>query len=576
MSSSGKDLAPSMARRRFLMHTAAFAGAASFAPRLGFSNDAKTEYVEVKTAYGRVRGRRQGNLVTFKGIPYAGPVAGANRFKAAPPLQPWTGVRDALQLAPPSCQPGKDYYGLNEPSPDENCLFLNVWMPATPGRKRPVMFFNHGGGFATGSGGSIDHDGGNLARNHDVVVVETNHRLGLLGFLFLGELGGEEYATSGNQGLLDMKDGLKWVHDNIEAFSGDPNNVMIFGESGGGAKTSCLYAMPSAADYFHKAAMESGPGIRMMPRDAAAETALLTLQQLGLDKSQWRKLLDVPADQLVAAQVGLGRRPGGGLTFGAARGSLLSRAGSFSPVVDGTVLPQHPFDPVAPAISKNKPLMIGTNRDEATFMFMNDPTHAVFNLTDATLRERLDRELGKDADTVLKAYRESRPGASAAALYIAISPASMFWNGSITVAERKYAQGGAPVYMYMLMYRSEWIIPGTNYHLGAAHATDLLYTFDNVYPDGHWPPQGHTTMYLMEGTSPDRFKVARSMSELFASYAKTSHPAAKGAPEWPAYTTKTRATMQIDAECKVVDDPFAQERIMWQSLGASTRNGVQR
>ena len=558
-----------MERRRFLGHVAGFAGAASLAPRLGFAEAATSEYVEVKTAYGGIRGQRQGNLVTFKGIPYAGPVSGANRFKAAPPARPWTGARDALRLAPPSCQPGKDYYGVNEPSPEENCLFLNVWTPSADGGKRPVMFFNHGGGFTSGSGGSVDHDGGNLARRHDVVVVETNHRLGLLGFLFLGELGGEEYATSGNQGLQDMQDGLKWVQDNIDAFGGDPNNVMIFGESGGGAKTSCLYAMPSAARYFHKAAIESGPGVRMMPRDVAAETAIMTLQQLGLEKSEWRKLLDVPVEKLVAAQVALARRPGGGPPPNARRDGFMSRAGSFSPVVDGTVLPHHPFDPVAPEISKNKPLLIGANRDEATFMFMGDPTHSVFNLTDAALKERLEREFGKDADTVLKTYRGTRPGASPADLYIAISTATMMWTGSITVAERKYAQGGAPVYMYMLTYQSDWIIPGTNHRFGAAHATDLLYTFDNIYPDGHWPDQGNATMYLMEGTGLGRFKVAQNMSGLFAGYARTSHPAAKGVPEWPAYTTETRATMQIDAECEVVNDPFARERIMWSRLRSS-------
>ena len=255
------DFTSLMERRRFLAHVAAFAGAVPLGQRPGKA--AAPEFVTLKIDSGSIRGRRDGNMVAFKGIPYAGPVSGANRFKAAPPVQPWTRVRDALHLAPPSCQPGKSYFGVNEPSPEENCLFLNVWMPAEKGRKRPVMFFNHGGGFSTGSGGSVDHDGGNLARKHDVVVVETNHRLGLLGFLFLGELGGDEYATSGNQGLLDMRDGLKWVHTNIEAFGGDPDNVMIFGESGGGSKTSCLYAMPSAANYFHKAAMESGPGIRV-------------------------------------------------------------------------------------------------------------------------------------------------------------------------------------------------------------------------------------------------------------------------------------------------------------------------
>ena len=169
------------------------------------------------------------------------------------------------------------------------------------------MFYSHGGGFTTGSGGAGYQDGGNLARTWDVVVVATNHRLGSDGLPLSGRLGGEEYATSGNQGLLDICDGLKWVHENIEAFGGDPANVMIFGESGGGAKTSCLYAMPSAAPYFNKASIESGPGIRMMPRDAAAETTLMTLKQLGIEKSDWRKLLEVPADKLLEAQTALGR-----------------------------------------------------------------------------------------------------------------------------------------------------------------------------------------------------------------------------------------------------------------------------
>lgn len=554
-------------RRRFLARSVGLAGAAVLARRAGYAGGATPEYATVETAYGKVRGLRQGNLVTFKGVPYAGPVSGANRFKAAPPLQPWTGVRDALHLAAPSCQPPKGYYGVNEPAPEENCLFLNVWTPAADARKRPVMFFNHGGGFSSGSGGSVDHDGGNLARNHDVVVVETNHRLGLLGFLYLGGLGGEEYATSGNQGLLDMRDGLKWVHENIAAFGGDPNNVMIFGESGGGAKTSCLYALPSAASYFHKAAIESGAGLRMMTREAAAETALMTLQALGLEQREWRKLLEVPAAKLVEIQSGLARRPGGGPMFRASKGGLLSRAGGYSPVVDGTVLPQHPFDPTAPAISKDKPLLIGTNRDETTFMFLNDPTHAVFQLTADALRERLERELGQDAGAVLKTYKESRPEASPTDLYIAITTATMFWNGSITVAERKAAQAAAPVYMYMLTYQSEWIIPGTDYRLGSAHATDLLYTFDNIYPDGQWPPQGNATMYQMEGSRPGRFQVARNMSSLFANYAKNGRPSANGVPEWPTYTTAKRATMQIDAECKVVDDPFGAERKMWQSLG---------
>src|SRR3984957_19056937 len=283
----------------------AMAGTAAVQGR-AFAQSGEPEYIEVKTAYGRVRGLKGDRLATFKGLPYAGPVSAANRFKSAPRLQPWTGVRDALTLGAPSMQPGQRR---NEPPQDENCLFLNVWTPAADARKRPVMFYSHGGGFTTGSGGAAYQDGSNLARTWDVVVVATNHRLGLMGYLYLGGLGGEEYATSGNQGLEDIRDGLKWVHDNIERFGGDLNNVMIFGESGGGAKTSCLYAMPSAEPYFNKASIESGPGIRLRSMDAANETTLAVLKQLGLDKSQWRQILDVPVDKLVEVQATLGQAP---------------------------------------------------------------------------------------------------------------------------------------------------------------------------------------------------------------------------------------------------------------------------
>ena len=182
---------------------------------------------------------------------------------------------------------------------------LNVWTPAADGRRRPVMFYSHGGGYVGGSGGSRGQDGSNLARRYDVVVVETNHRLGLFGFLYLDEVAGEAYAGSGNNGTLDLVDGLRWVQQNIAAFGGDPANVMIFGESGGGGKTSCLYAMPSAAPYFNKASIESGPGVRMTTREAAAETTAFVLKELNIGRADWRKLLDVPTADLLAIQAKL-------------------------------------------------------------------------------------------------------------------------------------------------------------------------------------------------------------------------------------------------------------------------------
>jgi para-nitrobenzyl esterase len=577
VSSSCGGSAPLLDRRKFLvrgsMTVAAIAGATSLTPRLGFAQETTTEYAEVATAYGRLRGLRQEGLVTFKGIPYAGPVSGASRFKAAPPLQPWTGVRDALRLGAPSWQPGKGYWGINEPPPDENCLFLNVWTPAADGRKRPVMFYNHGGGFFKGSGGAAYQDGGNLARTYDVVVVTTNHRLGLFGYLFLADLGGSEFETSGNQGLLDIKDGLKWVHENIEAFGGDPNNVMIFGESGGGLKTSCLYALPSAEKYFHKASIESGPGMRMMTRDEANETTRKTLTQLGLEKSEWRKLLEAPVDKLVAAEVVVGRPPAASFPLSESlKGNSWMMGGPIAPVVDGNVFPHHPFDPEAPAISRNKPLIVGSNRDEMLFAWFQYRNDEVLHLTNETLKARLDRELGAKAGTVLATYRKTRPNASPLDLYTAIVGACTIWMPAIWIAERKYAQHGAPVYMYMFTHESTRIIPGTHHTLGAAHALEIPYKFDNLHPGGEERPPDVPqpgSIYGMDtivGSHPDRAQTAHNMSEMWSTFARTGHPAAKGQPVWPAYTTETRATMLINAECKVARDPFAEERIMLEHL----------
>jgi para-nitrobenzyl esterase len=558
-----------LSRREFVARgSLVLAGAAALPKGYAFGDTAKSEFIEVDTECGRIRGAKGDGLATFKGIPYAGPVSGANRFKAAPPLRSWTGVRVALQLGAPSLQPGGQRR--NEPPSDENCLLLNVWTPAADGRKRPVMFYSHGGGFVVGSGGSAYQDGGNLARTCDVVVVATNHRLGLMGFLYLGELGGEEYATSGNQGLLDICDGLKWVHANIQAFGGDPNNVMIFGESGGGAKTSCLYAMPTAEPFFNKASIESGPGIRMMPRDAAAETAIMTLNQLGIEKSEWRKLLDVPADKLVEAQVELGKQPGGPLTMTGGRKGIGGggRPGGFGPVVDGTILPNHPFDPEAPAISKNKPLIVGSNRDETNFFFMESHNTDVFNLTDATLKDRLKKELGANADVVFDTYRKSRPSASAPDLYIAISTAQMIGLGAITIAERKYAQRAAPVYMYIFTHESDMLIPGTQHKLGAAHALEIPYKFNIVRPAGQDQSSeaSRPGPNMMAISDPDSVQTAHNMSEMWSTFARTGHPSAKGQTKWPAYTLQERATMEINAQCTVVDDPYSLERKLWESL----------
>jgi para-nitrobenzyl esterase len=592
MTDANENFSGAMTRRSFLAGGSAALVGVSFArDAWGLATPSNPSYVEVETTYGRVRGAQGDGVVRFRGIPYAGSVSGPNRFKAAPPLQPWKGVRDALQFGPPSIQPSRRGRGPSyQPAPAEDCLFLNIWTPAADGRKRPVMFYNHGGGFTTGSAAAPYQDGSNLARVWDVVVVATNHRLGLLGYLYLGALGGEEYATSGNQGLEDIRDGLRWVGDNIERFGGDPDNVMIFGESGGGAKTSCLYAMPSASPYFNKASIESGPGLRLQTLDAAIANTNRVLKQLGLERSQWRRLLEIPADKLLQVQMGPGRRgraPSARGARGRGRGpstfggfSLENRlanarygftwsgaGGSFGPIHDGHVMPFNPFYPAAVAISKNKPLMVGYNRDEMNFFFAQFGATAVYSLTETTLKQRLDAELGKDAAPVLAAYKKSRPNASPSDLYVAISTALFDVIGSTRIAERKYEQHGAPVYMYCFVHESKRLIPGTNHIFGAAHAGEIVYKFDNVpSPDTGLPGMRFPGGGIFGGSDPSSLQTARNMSGLWSAFARTGHPAAKGQPAWPPYTTPKRATMLIDAQCKVVDDPWKLERQVWDQI----------
>ena len=263
------------------------------------------DHIVVETVSGKLRGIVQNGVRIFKGIPYGGPVEGAGRFMPPAKPAPWTGVRDALDFGPRAMQPDQPFgispevlalLSLNDPQPmSENCLVLNVWTPAAgDGGKRPVMFWCHGGAFTAGSGSSDWYDGANLSRKGDAVVVTVNHRLGVLGYLHLGDLGGDAYAASGNAGMLDLVAALTWVRDNIAAFGGDPANVTIFGESGGGAKVSVLMAMPAAHGLFHKAIVQSGAGVQMTPRENATETAKAVLANLGLDTREIDKLRTLP------------------------------------------------------------------------------------------------------------------------------------------------------------------------------------------------------------------------------------------------------------------------------------------
>lgn len=519
-------------------------------------DNAPAEYVEIATREGRLRGARVNGVSVFKGVRYAAPLTAQDRFKAPRKLQSWSGVQDALAYGAPSIQePGGN---LASVAPSEDCLFLNIWTPATKpdGKKRAVMYYLHGGGFTIGSGSARGQDGANLARNNDVVVIETNHRLGLLGYLWLGDLLGEQYATSGNQSLFDITEGLDWTRRNVEAFGGDPDNVMVWGESGGGAKTSSIYAFNPAAKLFHKASIESGPGIRMNTREQAAATARYVLEQLSIAPGDARKLLEVPAAQLLAIQmkgaVASGERAPGPPLTGMGRVGL----NGYSSVVDGKYLPHHPFDPAAPAISAAKPLIVGGNKDEATFFLRTSPDKSIFSLDETALGARAIQQFGPaDGPALVAAYHRDMPEATPPQIAVAMQSDSFSRIGSTRIAEEKVQQGRAPVYLYRLTEGVTAPIPGTTFPTGASHALDIGLKFDNS-GDRPGEPDGGAALRA----------AAKNMSRLWAGFAKTSVPHAEGQPAWPAYNLTSRPMMLIKAQCEVVNDQYPTIRQVWSRM----------
>lgn len=546
----------SFGRRDFIAKISA-ATALSTIPLTGFSFSRKAEeFITSETRFGKIRGQRIDGVNIFKGVPYGGKVSGERRFRRPDAVDPWTGVKDTLALGAPAIQNPRR----GEPDPSEDCLFLNVWTPANDGRKRAVMFYSHGGGYVGGSGGLGGQDGANLARNFDVVVVQTNHRLGLMGFLYLDEIGGEDYAGSGNMGVADIALGLKWVNENIANFGGDPNNVMIFGESGGGAKTSCLYTMPEAAPYFNKCSIESGPGVRMLSTDRAARTTAHVLKELGLSESNWRKILEVPASTLLEIQSKIPTVP----PFQPKDGLKDQEPiWGFGPVVDGVVLPHHPFDPKATETSRNKPLLVGWNEDEHTFFAWQQKDIGPFSMNFDGIRERLSTEFGANTDQLIDTYRKVRPDASAPDIYVAIKSINLMGLGSIEIAEKKFLQQGAPVYLYNFGYKSNMKIPDTEYEMGTPHAMDISFKFNNEVP----PKEGGTPRMGFGGSKPDRFQASHNFAELWTNFAKTGIPSADNVPEWPAFNLTQRATMRIDATCEIINDRFSSELATWRAIG---------
>ena len=492
----------------------------------------------VNTKYGKIRGTTDGAIKIFKGVPYGAPTSGANRFMPPQEPAPWKEVRDTAAFgsrAPQTDTTGfmeEEVVALDRTAMSEDCLRLNIWTAGLgDGRKRPVMLWCHGGGFTGGSGGNVRYDGTMLAKKHDVVLVTVNHRLNAFGFLYLAKLGGGKYADSGNVGMLDIVAALNWVKDIIAEFGGDPGNVTIFGQSGGGSKVTTAMAMPQAAGRFHRVIAESGVELKAITPDEATEVATKIMAQLGLQPNQVDELQQVPFQKILAAM------------------GPVSPAGRFGPVLDGrnVISGNGPFDPVAPSLSASVPMILGSTLTEITFL----NTTPLDPIDDAALRAGIKGALKVDdaaIETLIALYKRDFPGADNVHLYQLIATDNWLTANVALVAERKAALGKAPAYVYHF----EKPTPVRGGKLGVPHTLEVSYVFDNL--DG-------PTDDIITGTGKDRYPLADRMSRAWTNFARTGNPNVPGLPHWRPYSASDRAVMIFNDQCKLVVNPRAEARL---------------
>ena len=487
---------------------------------------------ELVTTAGTVRGYVDGGIAAFKGVPYGADTA-PRRFQAPVPPASWEGVRDATAFGRIAPQPAWKPEAMGE-----DCLHLNAWTPALgDGAKRPVLVWFHPGAFSSDHSNHPHMDGARLARRGDVVVVTVNHRLNVFGYGFFARDGGPDLADSGNVGNLDLILALRWVRENITEFGGDPANVMIFGQSGGGAKVVTLMAMPVASGLFHKAATMSGQHVTVMGPHNATRRARAFLDALGIAPGRIDLLRSARAERLVEA-------------LGTADPILQRERITFWSVLDARSTPAHPFYPTAPRLSAHIPMIIGNTHDETrAFLGGDDRNH---NLTWEDLPDRLEPEMVSDIDRdfVIRRYREIYPRYTPSEVFFAATTAGRSWRGHLIQAEER-ARIGAPAWMYQLDFPS----PAEGGRLRAYHTLDIPLVFDNIAQPGS-----------KTGTGAEAQAVADRMSASFIALARGGDPNHPGLPAWPRYTLPERGTMIFDTDTRVVHDPRREERELFAAV----------
>ena len=505
----------------------------------------------ISTSLGRVQGLVVNKVHAFKGIRYGAAPIGNLRWLPPQAPEPWSTILDCSDYGAPAMQmasgniaaPASDFgmqmsQVFTTPSEikiqNEDCLFLNVWTPSTDQGKRPVMFWIHGGGYAYGSGGQPVYSGEDLARAHDVVVISVNHRLNVFGFLHLGELMGETYRSSATVGMQDLVLALQWVRDNVAKFGGDPNNVTIMGQSGGGAKVCNLLAMPSAKGLFHKASIQSGGAPSVGRKEGATRLAKALLDELGIAPNDVKALQAVPAPTLIKAAGAALLKVGAG-PLGA----------NFGPIIDDVAITRDPFAPDAPEQSADVPILIGFVKDEMTIFTAGEPWFG--KLTEEELQGRV-KAIPKGAE-LLAAMRKLHPSYSPTYLWVAVLSVR-FMQGTNAVADRKVAQGKAPVYLWSMT----WETPVGGGILKTPHTMEIPFMLNS-----------YERVRAFVGPGPGPAQMARQFSDAWVAFARTGKPETASIPSWPAYDRSTRATMMFDLKSKVVNDPYGEVRKVIES-----------
>ncbi len=474
-----------------------------------------------------------------------------------PPAKPtpWTGVRSALALGPSSPQAFNSTFigrraGWNNDEeafmfdwddgrPSEDCLRVNVWTPGSaPARRRPVLVWIHGGGYSSGSSNELRmYDGESLSRRGDAVVVSLNHRLGVLGYLNLAEHG-ERWASAGNAGMLDIVAALGWVKDNIANFGGDPGSVLIFGQSGGGGKVGTLMGMPSAKGLFQRASIQSGSNVRRPAQDRSGELAAAVLQELGLTRGTIDKLQELPYERIVEAGVLAQRKMNPTPAAPGTGGGV-----NWAPVVDGRILPEHPWDPKASPFGADIPLLVGTTLNEfANSIQAGDPSLDEMSLEEA--RKRIAAQRGDKTDQILQSFQQKYPKATPYELLSRISGMTQRQN-AVTQAERKASLGAAPVYLYWF----QWQTPILDGRPRAFHCAELPFVFYNTDRSA-----------TMTGGGAEARELAGRIADAWLAFARTGNPNHKGLPKWPEFTAAQCPTMVFDNVCAVANAPDAEQR----------------